>query len=289
MKRSRSARARRVHGPGVPAPIGTAVEAGHRQDPGDRRAHERLVGRAEVVGRQPRLDGPEPRAVGPAQQPRARRARQDRAVERRGRELRDAVGRASNEEDVGRRRLRQVAGHRQEQRVVGALAAGLEPREDVVRAARRLERHDRVLRVPAHARRDQRQAAFEVVRRGRDHRPRLDHDRRRRACSSRGGSRPRDAHVPRETVIRSEASPSGPSRPSAASSSAMAGRSSPLERGGQLDAEPVRRAPEPCRRAPRARSRARRARAASRTGRHRAGIRGRTPTGASRRPAAARR
>ena len=41
------------------------------------------------------------------------------------------------------------------------------------------------------------------------------------ATSSSGGSTPRDRYGPRDTVMRTEASPSGPSRPSAASRSAM--------------------------------------------------------------------
>ena len=107
-------------------------------------------------------------------------------------------------------------------------------------------------------------------------------------CTASGGSSPRDAQAPRETVIRTDASASGPSSPSAASSS----------RSRRPAAPPPRRAARSRgrRRTGGARRRARRSsvigrpsRGASRRCRRPAGSRGRTRTGAGRPRAAPRR
>ena len=123
---SRSARARRVHGPGRHS-RSRPRQTGDRQDPGYARAQERLVRRRQVRRREATLDRPEPDARTPAEQPRTGRPGQDRAIERRRRELGRPSPRAPDEEDVGRRALRQVIVDGQEERVVGARPARLEP------------------------------------------------------------------------------------------------------------------------------------------------------------------
>ena len=165
--------------------------------------------------------GRSPTVRRPAEQPRPRGAGQDRAVERRRGELRDPVGGAADEEHVGARRLREVAVDGQEQGVVRAGPAGLEPGVDVVGAGRRLERGERILRVapdrgwrrgagrPPGGRPAPRSTGQAWIdERGRDRLVRRQHAARRDTA-------------PRVTVIRMDASPSGPSRPSAASSAAM--------------------------------------------------------------------
>ena len=225
--------------------------------------------------------GAEPDAFRPAQDPAAGRAGQDRAAERRRRELV-----AADEEDVRRRRLGQEAVGRQEQRVVCAGRPRLDPRVDVVGPGRRLERRragspgraGRVLETRWRPRSrwsagvgGTGQAWMTIVGGG---------------CSS-GGSRPRPKKTPRETVIRMLASPSGPARPSAASELRDPGGEPRLRRrraAGSRARPPIAGAG---RRAPAARSAGRPAPGASRTRRRRAGSRGRTRTGAARRPAAA--
>ena len=177
---SRSARARSVHGPGRPSPIGSPSNAGHRQDPGHARRQERLVGRREVGPAEPALDRPKPDARAPR---RAATSGSSRAGSRSR-----ATGVASSttssaarpdEEDVGGRALGQVAVGRQEERVVRAGPARLEPGVDVVGARRGLERRERVGRVAPDGRGDESQAALEVAGRRGDDRPGLDRDRGR--------------------------------------------------------------------------------------------------------------
>ena len=210
----------------------------------------------------------------PAQDPVARRSGQDRA----GRAPGVASSPAADEEHVRRRRLGQVAVGREEQRVVGAGRAGLDAGVDVVGPRRRLQRRQRVLRVAPDAARDEMEPAARGGRRRRRHRPRLDRRSSASGCSS-GGSRPRPKNAPRDTVIRTLASPSGPPRPSAASSSSIARRDPASTSSGSGIAEAVGRSPEPGERARRARSAGRRGRGASRRRRRRAGSRDRTPRG----------
>ena len=143
---------------------GVAVEPGDRQDPGDRRRHERLVAAASSSGVSQPSTGRRPtrppsagarsascragsRSRAPASPaPRRRRARV------RTRKM-FAVVASDRWPDIVRKT-----------RVVGAGPARLDPRVDVVRAGRRLERDDRVGRVAPDGRRDERQAALEVVR-----------------------------------------------------------------------------------------------------------------------------
>ena len=123
--------------------------------------------------------------------------------------------------------------------------ARLEPGVDVVGARRRLERR----RAGSPGRGGRRDATRWRPRSrwsagGGDDRPRLDRDRRldgpRRAAAGRGrGTRPR------ETVIRTEASPVGPSRPSAASRSAIPRSTSALgDVAGSAMSRPAGRARE---------------------------------------------
>ena len=118
-----------------------ALEPGDRQDPGDAGRQERLVGRRQVGRRQAALDRPEADARRPS---RAATTGSSRA----GSRSRATASRAP----AGHRRARRtrkmlavVPSDRwpsigQEQRVVGARAARLEPGVDVVGARRRLER-----------------------------------------------------------------------------------------------------------------------------------------------------
>ena len=69
---------------------------------------------------------------------------------------------AADEEQVGARRLGQVVVDGQEQGVVGAGPARLEPRVDVLRPGRRLERGERVLRVAPDPAAHEVQAVLEV-------------------------------------------------------------------------------------------------------------------------------
>src|SRR4029079_8601379 len=87
----------------------------------------------------------------------------------------------------------------EEERVSRAGAAALEPRVDVVGARRRLERHERVLRVAPDRGRDEVQAALEVVGWWRDDGPCLDGDgrghdlgRREEAATAERTARDRD-------------------------------------------------------------------------------------------------
>ena len=77
-----------------------------------------------------------------------------------------------------RRRLGQEPVGREEERVVGAGGARLDPRVDVVRARGRLERRERVLRIAPDAAGDEMETLLEVGGGGRRDRPRLDDDRR---------------------------------------------------------------------------------------------------------------
>src|SRR5580765_1041242 len=149
-------------------------ETGHRQDARDTAREECFVGIGQVAGRQPRLVRLQADACGPANDPVAGRARQDRARERRRRELI-----AANQKQVRRCRLRQEAVGRQEDRVVGAGLAGLDAGEDVIRARGRLQPDQRVLGVAAHGARDEVEAVLEVADRNWRHGPGLDDDRRR--------------------------------------------------------------------------------------------------------------
>ena len=83
--------------------------------------------------------------------------------------------------------------------------------------------------------------------------------------------------------MRIDASPSGPSRPSAASSVAMPSATAASTSSGRAISRPVRRSMEPGEVLGAARSGGRRALGASRRPRRRAGTRDRTPTGARRR------
>ena len=171
---SRSARARSVQAPGRPSPIGDPSNDGHRQDPGHARGQEGLAGGREVGPRERALERAQPDPRAPVEQPRSGGAGQDRAIERGRRELEGPSPPAdAHEEDVRRRPLGQVVVDGQEQGVVRAGAARLEPRVDVLRAGRRLERRERVLRVAPDRRRDEVQAALQVGigHRGRPARP----------------------------------------------------------------------------------------------------------------------
>ena len=68
-----------------------AVEPGHGQDPGHAGAQERLGGAAQVVATEVALDRPETDPLRPGEEPRPSRAGEDRAVERRRRQLLGAI------------------------------------------------------------------------------------------------------------------------------------------------------------------------------------------------------
>ena len=140
-----------------------------------------------------------------------------------------------DEEDVRRRRLGEVAGQGQEHRVLRARAGA--PRAGRTRS----RRGDVVLSVTIGLAGSRRTADTTS-----------DSPRSRWSAGGgttgqawiamvavsrtpRGGSSPRDAHAPRETVIRIEASASGPSRPSAASSAAIPSASRASRSAGSVD------------------------------------------------------
>ena len=193
---SRSARARRVHGPGSPSPIGSPSKRVTGRIPAtlEHRNASSAAARSSGVrrpstGRSPTLG--------------AQASSHDRVVPGRIAQSSDGVAssgrpspsRASDEEDVGRRAFRQVVVDGQEQCVVGAGAARLEPGVDVVRPRRRLERRQRVGRIAPDRRRDEVEPAREMIGVGRDDRPGLDGDGRcddlvgRQEAASRGTGR----------------------------------------------------------------------------------------------------
>ena len=150
---------------------------------------------------------------------------------------------AADQEHVRRRRLRQVAVDGQEQRVVGAGAAGLESGVDVVGAGRGLEGRQRVRRVAPDAARDEVQAALEVVGGVGGDRPRLDRRSSRRDLVGRQQARVEDAARDRDP---DRGVAVGPSRPSAASSSsAIPACEALVDVGGQRDRQAVRGALQP--------------------------------------------
>ncbi len=161
---SRSARARSVHGPGRPSPIGAPSNRVTGRTPAtldDRNASSAAARSARVsapsTGRSP-TRAPQPSS-------------HERVVPGRIAQSSDGVASSATPSAPPRTRkmlavvaLGQVAVDGQEQRVVGAGPARLEPRVDVVGARRRLERRQRVGRIAPDRRRDQVQAALEVVR-----------------------------------------------------------------------------------------------------------------------------
>ena len=177
---SRSARARSVHGPRPAIADRRAIERRHRQDARHARRQERLIRGGEVPVAQQRLDRAQSDPDRPAEQPRPGRPGQDRAVERRGRQLRLPVaarggpGRCSP--------TFPPTGDRLTVRNSASSAPGaarLEARVDVLRAARSSSTPPSGFCGSRRTTlRDEVQAALEVVGRGRRDGPCLDHDRR---------------------------------------------------------------------------------------------------------------
>src|SRR3989442_14472037 len=97
-------------------------------------------------------------AASPTQNPVAGGAGQDRAGKRRRRELV-----ATDDEQIGRRRLREEPVGRQEDGVVGTRLARFDAGENIVRTGRRLQPDERVLRVAAHGARDEVETVLEVA------------------------------------------------------------------------------------------------------------------------------
>ena len=231
------------------------------------------------VGRSPRRS-----PIGAATSASSRAGSRTRA---RGGELDDAVRGPADEEHVGCGRLREVPGDREEQRIVRAGATSLEPRVDVVGAAGRLQRHDRVLRIAAHG--DATSASPRERWSGgrRRDRPRLDHDRRREVLVARRQepARPpgaaRDGDPDRRVAIGA-VEPLGRQQVADPGASSSSTPSVARSRGRRPSAGGAPRAPP-------ARSGAHHARAASRRCRRPAGTRGRTRTGAAHLPGGARR
>ena len=149
--------------PGRPSPIGAPSNDVTGRIPATLDDRKASSAAARSLASQPALERPQPDPRSPVEQPRSGRARQDRAVERGRRELERRRPAAADQEDVGRRPLGQVVVDRQEQRIVRTGAARLEPRVDVLRAGRRLEGGERVLRVAPDRGRDEVEPALEVV------------------------------------------------------------------------------------------------------------------------------
>ena len=147
-----------------PSPIGAPSNAVTGRMPATLERQERLVG-----ARRGRRASAAP-STGAARRAPPSPSSHDRVVPGRIAQSSDGVASSSapsraepDEEDVGARRLRQVVVDGQEQRVVGAGPARLEPRVDVLGAGRRLQRGQRVLRVAPDGRRDEVEAALQVA------------------------------------------------------------------------------------------------------------------------------
>ena len=144
-----------------------AIEPGDRQHPGHARAQERLVGRRQVLaaGVWPprgaaRRSPPSPAATSASCRAGSRsRARAWPAPRPRRR-------RVADEEQVGARPLGQVVVDGQEQGVIGAGPTGLQPRVDVLRPGRRLERGKGILRIAPDPAGHEMQAVLQVPGRG---------------------------------------------------------------------------------------------------------------------------
>ena len=280
MNASRSARARSVHSPGRPSPIGGVLEAGHRQDPGHAAREERLVGLGQVARRQPALA----RARGRRPPPSAGSSR-------------GSCRAGSRSRATGRRQLRRRGrgrGSRTSPRTGSRRSSGTGRRRRRPCGPRDGRRRSRPGRSSSAPTAGSRGRAGRGSRRGggrpRDGRPasaaRARPGRRSSAsgCSS-GGSRPR----PKNDAARDRDADAGiavgPAE--ALGGEQLVDRAAPGARRRRRAAGSRARPPIAAagRRARRARSAGRRAPGASRRRRRRAGSRGRTRRGAGRRPA----
>ena len=129
MNASRSARARGGStDPGSPAPMGAPAKRVTGRIPATLLRQERLVGLGQVAGREPALVGRRPTRAPQRQDPRARRARQDRA----GRAPAWRARRPRTRNTLADVALGQEPVDREEERVVRAGPAGLEAGVHVV-------------------------------------------------------------------------------------------------------------------------------------------------------------